>query len=159
MKFYIKQKVFSWGDKFSIYDANGNERYFVQGEVFSFGKKLHLLDLGGNEIAFISQKLFSFLPTYKISRYGNEIAEVVRNFTFFKQEYSVEGLGWQVHGDFWDHTYEVTGGGRTIASVSKRWFTWGDTYEIDIADGLNEVMALAVVLVIDACIEAASNND
>ena len=44
MKFYIKQKVFSWGDKFSIYDANGNERYLVQGEVFSFGKKLHLLD-------------------------------------------------------------------------------------------------------------------
>jgi uncharacterized protein YxjI len=159
MKLYLKQKIFTWGDKFSVYDENGTPRYQVEGEVFTFGKKLHLCDTLGNELAFIHQKLFSFLPRYYISRGGRDVAEVVKEFTFFKQEYSVEGLGWQVHGDFWDHTYEVTGGGRTIASVSKHWFTWGDTYEIDIADGLDEVMALAVVLVIDACIEAANNND
>lgn len=150
MKFYIKQKVFSWGDKFSIYDANGNERYFVQGEVFSFGKKLHLLDLGGNEIAFISQKLFSFLPTYKISRYGNEIAEVVRNFTFFKQEYSVNGPNWYVQGDFFSHEFALYDNERQIASVSKDWFTWGDAYLIDIDDEIDLITALSVVLVIDA---------
>jgi uncharacterized protein YxjI len=38
MKLYIKQKVFSWGDKFTVKDATGNDRYFVEGEVFSFGK-------------------------------------------------------------------------------------------------------------------------
>ena len=159
MKLYLKQKVFSWGDKFSVYDENGTPRYQVRGEVFTFGKKLHLCNLQGEELAFIHQKVFSFLPKYYISRNGIDVAEVVKHFTFFKQEYSVEGLGWQVQGNFWDHAYEVTGGGRTIAEVSKRWFSWGDTYEIDIADGLDEIMALAVVLVIDACIEAANNND
>ena len=159
MKLYIKQHVFTFGDKFSIYDSAGNECYYVEGEIFTFGKKLHLYDISGKKLSYIEQQLFTFLPRYCIERNGCVIAEVVKEFTFFKQEYSVEGLGWQVHGDFWDHTYEVTGGGRTIASVSKRWFTWGDTYEIDIADGLDEVMALAVVLVIDACIEAANNND
>ena len=38
MKLYIKQKVFSWNDKFSVYDANGEERYFVEGEFFSWEK-------------------------------------------------------------------------------------------------------------------------
>ena len=42
MKLYIKQKVFSWGDKFRVYDENYNDRYYVEGEVLSFGKKLHL---------------------------------------------------------------------------------------------------------------------
>ena len=64
------------------------------------------------------------------------------------------GLGWQVHGDFWDHEYEITDGNRVIAAVSKEWMTWGDAYEIRIGEGVDEVAALAVVLVIDACIEA-----
>ena len=79
---------------------------------------------------------------------------MVKEFTFFKHEYSVNGLGWQVHGDFWDHEYEITNGNTVIASVSKEWMTWGDTYEIRLGYGADEATALAVVLVIDACIEA-----
>ena len=38
MKLYIKQKVFSWGDKFRIYDEN--DKYYVESEVFTFGKMM-----------------------------------------------------------------------------------------------------------------------
>ncbi len=159
MKFYMKQRIFSWGDKFSIYDPMGNECYHVEGEVFSFGKKLHLYDTAQRELAFIQQRLLSFLPKYEIQKNGAQIAEVVKEFTFFRQEYSVNGLGWKVHGDFFSHDYEITTNGRRIAQVSKEWFTLGDAYEIDIADDTDEIAALAVVLVIDACIEAAKDND
>jgi hypothetical protein len=37
--------------------------------------------------------------------------------------------------------------------------TWGDSYELDIADGVNEITALAVVLAIDAVIESQNNNN
>ena len=30
MKLYIKQKVFSWGDKFTVKDETGRDKYFVQ---------------------------------------------------------------------------------------------------------------------------------
>lgn len=158
MKLYIKQHVFTWGDKFSIYDEMGNEKYYVEGEVFTWGKKLHLYDALGNELAFIEQEVLTFLPKYHISRNGMQIAEVVKEFTFFKHEYSVNGLGWQVHGDFWDHEYDVTGNGRTIASVSKEWMTWGDSYEIRFGADVDEIDALSVVLVIDACISAERSN-
>ena len=157
MKLYIKQKVFTFGDKFSMYDENGNERYYVEGEVFTFGKKLHLYSLGGDELAYIEQRIFTFLPKYTIYINGNEIAEVVKEFAFFHNSYSVNGLGWSVEGDFLDHDYTVESEGRTIATVAKEWFAWGDTYEINIVNGLDPVPALAVVLVIDACIEAARN--
>ena len=157
MNLYIKQRVFSWGDKFSVYDENGNERFYVEGEVFSFGKKLHLYDLSGVELAYIEQEIFTFLPKYKVYRGDVEIAKVIREFTFFKQEYSIEGLGWQVHGDFFDHCYEVLDCGMSIANVTKEWFTWGDTYQISIADGVDAINALAVVLVIDACIDAENS--
>ena len=44
---YMRQRVFSWGDKFEIYDNAGNVKYYVEGEVFTFGKKLHLYDTAG----------------------------------------------------------------------------------------------------------------
>ncbi len=157
MKLYLKQKVFSWTDQFTVYDREGRDYCYVKGELFSWGTKLHILDLSGNEIAFIEQKLMSFFPKYRIYRNGREVAEVVQEFTFFRPRYSVNGPEWDVRGDFLGHDYEIMGGGRTIASVSKEWFTWGDAYEINIADGLDEVLALSVVLVIDACI-AASND-
>ena len=158
MKLYIKQHVFTWGDKFSIYDEAGNEKYRVEGEVFTLGKKLHLYDLQGIELAFIEQEIFTFLPQYHISRNGMQIAEVVKEFTFFKHEYTVNGLGWNVHGDFWDHEYEIADNGRTVASVSKEWMTWGDSYEIRFGAEVDEIAALAVVLVIDACIAAQNNS-
>ena len=154
MKLYIKQHIFTWGDQFSIYDEMGSEKYYVEGEVFTWGKKLHLYDKSGRELSFIEQEVLTFLPKYHISKGSVDIAEVVKEFTFFKQEYSVNGLGWNVHGDFWDHEYEITDGNDVIASVSKDWMTWGDAYEIQFGAGVDEVAALAVVLVIDACIEA-----
>lgn len=162
MRFYMKQKVFSWGDKFQIYDEYQNVHFLVEGEVFSWGKKLHLYDRTGSEVAFIRQKVFSFLPRYFISHDGMDVAEVVKEFTFWKQRYQVNGPGWEVSGDFWAHEYEITDGGEVVASVSKRWFTWGDTYEIDIHEGIdpdNEAetaMVLCVVLIIDAVLDSGS---
>ena len=37
MKLCIKQRVFSWGDTYDIYDENGNEKYLVKEEIFTFG--------------------------------------------------------------------------------------------------------------------------
>ena len=62
MKLYIRQKVFSWRDQFTVKDANGADRYYVEGEIFSWGKKFHVYDLRGDEVAFIQQRLLTFLP-------------------------------------------------------------------------------------------------
>lgn len=157
MKLYIKQKIFSWNDKFSVYDANGEERYFVEGELFSWGKKLHVYDRARREAAFVRQELFTFLPKFIVSIDGHDIAEIVKELTFFKPKYRIDGLGWEIDGDFWDHEYEIKKNGRTIVSLSKEWFTWGDCYELDIENPEDEIVALAVVLAID-CVQAAQRN-
>ena len=154
MNFYMKQKVFSWNDRFYIYDGLGNERYYVEGEMFSFGKKLHLFDTEGNELAFISQKLFSFAPKYYVHRAGLPTVEVIKRFTFFKDEYFVDGLGWNAFGDFFDHEYEIFNGNFSIAAVAKEWFSFGDAYRISISDDVDAIAALSVILIIDACNEA-----
>ena len=158
MKLYLKQKFFSWCDKFTVYDENGRDKYYIEGEFFSFGKKLHIYNLSGNEVAFIRQEVFSFLPRYYINVGGKDVASVKKHFTLFKQEYSVEGFGWGVFGDFFDHEYTINDNGRIVASVYKEWFTFGDAYAIDISDDVDEISALSVTLIIDAVISAERNN-
>lgn len=155
MKLYIKQKVFSWGDKFNIYDVNGETRYYCQGEVFTLGKKLHLFDNDGTEKAYIHQKIFSFLPKFYIARDGEDIAEVAKRFSF-KPKYDINGLGWFVSGNFWEHDYVIESDDGPIAHISKQWFAWGDTYEIDMEDTEDCVNVLSVVLVIDAALAQTS---
>jgi uncharacterized protein YxjI len=36
-----------------------------------------------------------------------------------------------------------------VAEVSKRWFSWSDTYGVDIAQGEDDVLLLASSVVID----------
>lgn len=150
MKLYMKQKVFSLKDRFYIKDEQGNDRYYVEGEFFSIGRKLHLYDMNGNELAFIQQKVLTFLPRFFVYMNGKNVAEIVKEFTFLRPKYSINGLGWNVDGDIWSHDYSVLDNGRNVASVHKAWFSWGDSYEIDISNREEEVLTLAVVLAIDA---------
>ncbi len=158
MLLYLKQKVFSIGDKFKVYDFNGNEKYMVEGEILTLTKKLHVCTPEGHELAFIEGKLLSFLPRFYISRNGIQIAEMVKKITFLRQEYFIDGFNWTVNGDFLAHEYTISDGTKNIVSVSKRWMTFGDTYEISIADGVDEINALCAVLIIDACIERQNSN-
>lgn len=154
MKLYIKQKVFSFKDKFYVKDQRGNDRYYVEGELFSFGKKLHIYDMNGNELALVHQKVLSFLPRYFVFIGGVQRAEIVKEFTLFRNKYRIDGLGWEVDGDFLDHDYEITEAGRPIVTINKEWFTWGDSYALDISEGADEIVALSVVLAIDCVISA-----
>ena len=157
MKLYIKEKVFSWGDKFTVKDEYGNDKYFVQGEVFSWGKKLHVYDSVDREVAFIKQEVWSLLPRFYVFCEDEQIAEIKKEFTFLFPKYSIQGLGWEIEGKLMAHDYEIIKNGKSIVTISKEWMTWGDSYELNIANPEDEIVALAVVLTIDCVMEASSS--
>ena len=87
-------------------------------------------------------------------------AELVKEFTFFRQKYSFTGMPWIIDGKFTLHEYTLSdaSSGETIMTVSKEWFTWGDSYKLDIADSADEVLCLAAVIAIDCANEDASHH-
>jgi uncharacterized protein YxjI len=153
MRYVMKQKLFSWGDDFRIRNEAGADVFFVDGRAISLGDKLSFQDLNGNELAFIRQKLLSWGPTYEITR-GDELLAVVKKhlFTLFRCKFTVDVPGpddLEAQGSFMDMEYIFTRGGRTVAEVSKRWFSWSDTYGVDIWSGEDDVLILASAAVID----------
>jgi uncharacterized protein YxjI len=156
MRFLMKQRLFSFGDDFYVKDASDRDVYFVDGKAFSFGDQLSFQDLEGNELAFIKQRLLAWGKTYEIIREG-QVAAVVQKelFSFFHHRFTVDVPGpddLEAEGDFMDHEYEFRRGDRTVATVSKKWFSWSDTYGVDIAPGEDPVLILASAVVVDqAC--------
>src|SRR5438045_2467594 len=136
MRYILKQKLFSFGDDFLIKDESGRDVYFVDGKAFSFGDKLSFQDLDGHELAFIKQRVLSLGKTYEIVR-NSEIAAVVKKhlMSLFHHRFTVDVPGpddLEAEGSFTDHEYTFRRGDRTVATVSKRWFSWADTYGVDI---------------------------
>lgn len=156
MRYQMRQKLFSWGDDFTVKTADGRDAFFVDGKAISLGNQLSFQDMNGHELAFIRQKLLAWGPTYELYR-GGELAALVKKqiFTLFHCVFTIDVPGpndLTGEGDFTDHEYHVSRGGRTVASVSKQWFSWTDSYGVDIADGEDAVLILASTVIIDmAC--------
>ncbi len=164
MIFRIKEKFWSLGNDFYINDAEGDPRYFVDGKAFSWGDKLSFQDMDRQELAFISQKMLSWKPRYQIIIDGQVFAEVIKEWTWFKKRFTLDVPGpndYSIDGSFWEHEFTFTRSGRTVATVSKKYWSWTDSYGVNIVDGEDEVAILCACIVIDQVLhdESSSNSN
>ena len=153
MRYVMRQKLLSLADNFTIKNEQEQDVFLVKGKVFSFGDKLSFQDLAGNELVFIDQRLLNWSPTYELWKQGELLAVVKRElFSFIHHRFTVDVPGpndLEAEGDFLDHEYMITRGGSVVATVSKRWFSWTDTYGVEVADGEDDVLLLATAVVVD----------
>jgi len=150
--FFLKQKLWTLGDHFNIVDEDGNPRFTVHGKLFSLGDQLRIFDINGNELALIKQKLISLKKQYRVFREQKLWASVLKKITLFKDKYIINVFGpddYIINGDFTDHHYTFLRNGKPVAFISKKWFSWGDSYLIEIDPNEDDVLFLAAAIVID----------
>jgi len=161
MRYLLKQKMFSLGQDFTIQDESGNVAFVVDGKAFSFGQKFSFQDAHGHELLFVRQRHFAWRPTYLIFREGKRLAVVTRKpFTFFRSIFFVNPVGGErivVEGAMWEYEYTFKRKGTTIATVSRKWFTWADTYGVEIAGDEDHPFLLAVSVILDLLCQAKTN--
>lgn len=146
---YIKKKVFSLGGHFTVQDQNQQDKYFVKGSFISIPKTFIVTDVRGAEVATITKKVFSWLPKFFIDVSNQEQLAIVKELTFMKARYRIEGQGLIVKGDWLNKNFEVYQGANKLATVNERWFTWGDTYEVVIEDEELEHTIISLVVAIN----------
>ncbi|WP_425448245.1 LURP-one-related/scramblase family protein [Dethiothermospora halolimnae] len=159
MRYKVKQKVFSFGDDFTIKDSNDYDQFIVKGKVFSLGDKLKVTDMEGNEVANIEQQLMSFLPKYHIYVNDQIRATVKKELSFFKPKFSIESStgNYSIEGNVISHDFNILKNGKPVAVVNKEWFAFSDTYGVDIADDEDQGFILSLVIVIDQTLHDKNN--
>ena len=150
MTLLFKQKLFSWFDSYDIFDENGNTIYTVKGKP-SWGHLFKIYDRDGNEIATLKQKIWTFLPKFEMYLNDKLVGTIKKEFTFIKPRFDIDYNGWEIEGDWaeWDYTI-VNSYGSEVAVIEKKIWNWTDTYSIDVKNSQDALMALMVVISIDA---------
>ncbi|HEV7126011.1 MAG TPA: LURP-one-related family protein [Ktedonobacterales bacterium] len=161
MRYLMSHKLFSLGTDFVVKDESGQDRFVVTRQLLSIGHRLTFRDAAGTALLAIQQRLLTFRPTYEILKDGQEVAEVKKQLTFFREEFTIDIPGpddLRVDGDFLNHEYTITRGGQPVAQVSKQWFSLVDTYGVDIVPGQDDALILACAVIVDTINEDAEHH-
>ncbi len=156
MKLLFRQRMFSWFDSYDIFDASGNTVFTVKGQL-SWGHRLNIYNSIGEHIATVKEVVLTFLPKFEMY-IGDQYAGCIsKEFSLFKPRFHMDCNGWSVDGNFLEWDYQIIApDGQVAAMVAKEIFNLTDTYSIDVARPQDSLMALMVVLAIDA--EKCSRN-
>jgi uncharacterized protein YxjI len=151
--FALHQSLFSFGGDAWIEDERGNRVYEVDGKAFALGRTLDLLDPAGAVLLTLHAPVLTLQPTFEISRAGESIATIRKAmFTFFAAKFSIEladGGELEAAGDFLDHEFRITRDGIEVVGASRSWFSLHETFGVQVADGFEPPLALALVIAIE----------
>jgi uncharacterized protein YxjI len=152
-RYRMRQKLVSFGDDYWIENGLGQRAFFVDGKALRVRNHLIFKDLQGNELATIQEKVMHIKDTYSIYRDGNELATVKKALIApLRHRFEVhvsDSKNMEAKGNILDHEYEIHEGRDRVAEVSKKWFRVADTYGVDIAPGADDVLILAITVVVD----------
>ena len=153
-RYQMRQKLVSFGDDFYIENSAGQKVFKVDGKVLRVRDTLFFRDMHGNELCKIQEKLARIKDSMEIEGPGGERLAMVKKalITPIRDRWTVKvgnGPDLDVQGNILDHEYKIEAGRQTVAEVSKKWFRLRDTYGVEIAAGQNDIVLLAVTVVID----------
>ena len=134
----------------------------AKGKFFSISSSQTLFDQLGNELLKIKRKYLTILPACKLlCADGSEWLIKKRFWPFWTSRFSITGPAGdlEINGNLWQHEYQISQGNKTLAVVSKAWFSWSDTYGVEIFEPALTAQLLAAVIVIDRIQHSGRNSN
>lgn len=153
-RYKIRQNLISIGDDFWIENEAGQKVFKVDGKVLRIRKTLVFEDVKGKRLAQIQERLLTLKDTMVVEdENGKDLAMIKKALiTPFRDRWDVKvknGPDLDVQGDFLAHEYTIKAGRNKVAEVSKKWLRIVDTYGVEIEEGQNDILILAIAIAID----------
>ena len=154
MKFLMQSKLLALGSNYQIKDEQGNLAFEVKGKFLSFGHHLAMNNSAGFEVARIEQQLMNFRPKYNLYLGSKHYATITHEFSWLNQRYLLDVPGpndYEIEGNFGNYEYVFRRKSREVASVSKSFFSFPNSYGVEIVTDEDPVSILATAVVIVLC--------
>jgi uncharacterized protein YxjI len=152
--YQMRQKLVSIGDDYWIENTRGERAFKVDGKALRVRQTLLFEDRDGRELYKIQERMLRVKDSMEIEDAGGQRAAMVKKalITPVRERWVVNvrgGPDLEVQGNIVDHEYTIGEGRDKVAEVSKKWFRVADTYGVEIEQGQDEALILAVTVVID----------
>lgn len=153
-RYRMRQRLIAIGDDFWIEDENGQRVFQVDGKALRIRKTLSFQDMQGRELCRIQERMLRVRDTMEIEGPDGQRMAMVRKalITPIRDRWVVkigDGPDLDVRGNVLHHEYTIGDGTMRVAEVSKKWFRVRDSYGVAIEPSQNDVLILAVTVVID----------
>jgi uncharacterized protein YxjI len=144
----------SFGHDFYIENEQGQKAFKVDGKVLRVRDTLVFKDMQGNKLCQIQEQLLRVKDTMKIEDVDGKTLATVKKaiITPVRDRWTVKikgGPDLDVQGNILDHEYRIGEGRQKVGEVSKKWFRLRDTYGVEVAEGQDDILILAVTVAID----------
>ena len=151
----MRQKLVAIGDDYWIENEQGRRAFKVNGKAMRIRDTLILEDAAGNELLKLQERKLRVRDTMEIEDASGRTVATVKKAMIspLRERFKVDvadGEDLDVQGNIVDHEYHISQGNENVAEVSKRWFRVADTYGVEVVDGHNDVLILAITAVIDS---------
>ncbi len=156
-RFIVKSK-FGAGRDFAVLDpATEQQRYFVDGKLGP-KPKAEVRDSADAVVYHVTGTLLGIPKHMTITSVdGAEVASLkAKMFSPIKTKMTMQvpsGEPWQLEGSFIEKNYSVQAGGRPVVQITQKWVSVRDSYTVDVADGVDPGLALAVMWAVDRWVE------
>jgi uncharacterized protein YxjI len=153
-RYKMREKLVSIGDDFWIENEQGQKTFKVDGKALRIRDTLIFRDRQGNELCKIQERKVRVKDTMEIEGPGGENLATVKKaiITPVRDRWTVKikgGPDLDVQGNILDHEYRIGEGRQKVGEVSKKWFRVRDTYGVEVAEGQDDIVILAVTVAID----------
>lgn len=154
-KLYIKQKIFKIVDKYYIKDENENDVYYVEQDFKLIGHTVNMYDMKGNKLFVLDREIFNLLPRYRLYLNDGDDILIQQKFSLLNRRFVISSKKYNLtlNGDFIDKDFNIYEDNKIIANINKKWFTFADTFEIEIYDEDKEIITIALMIAIDYLID------
>jgi uncharacterized protein YxjI len=153
-RYQMRQKMVSIGDDYWIENEAGQRAFKVDGKALRVRQTLIFEDAHGAELAKIQERMLRVKDSMEIEGPDGRRMAMVKKalITPLRERWTVkigDGPDLEVQGNIVDHEYTIGDGPHKVAEVSKKWFRVRDTYGVEVAPGQDDVLILAVAVVVD----------
>lgn len=132
-QFFVDGKI-GTRPKAEIRDSADAIVYRVRGHLLGIPKHMAISDASGQEVASLKAQMFSPIKS--------------RMTLTLRDEQT-----WEVEGSFLEKEYAIASAGRPVVQITQKWVTVRDAYTLDVADGIDPGLALAVLWAVDRWVE------
>lgn len=155
-RLFIRQKVFKITDHYPSMDENDETVYQVDEDLKLIGKTVHVSDAAGRHLFTVEREVLTFLPRFQILFADGRELTLQSKLAFFRKVIEVQPseTGITVEGDYLSKNFDVLKDGEPIGRIDRKWLSIGDKFAIDVLDPRHEELFIAVMIAVDAIIDA-----
>ncbi len=149
-RYRMVEKLAAIGDDFFIENTQGQRVFKVDGKALRVRDTLFFRDMQGHELCKIQSRVARLRDSMEIEDPGGRRIALVQKAMIspLRDRFVVkigDGPDLEVQGNILAHEYRIG----NVATVSRKWFRIRDSYGVEVAPGENDVLILAVTVVLD----------